>query len=94
MAEPKAMAVIRKDSKRGPSLIAENEEGSAERNAPEDVSRDPAQSVDPLSEVDRLQTNENAHLWSNLNHRLTLRKAVMSGKNWEGAVASARISIR
>lgn len=55
---------------------------------------DPTQTVDALAEVDRLHVYENPHLWTDLDHRLSVIKAVMSGKNCVGVLASARISIR
>jgi hypothetical protein len=93
VAEPKALAVIGKNTERGASFVAEDKKGSREGIAPEGFPGDPAQPIDALSEVDRLHVYENAHLWSDLDHRLSVRKAVMSGKNRVGAAASARISI-
>lgn len=93
VAEPKALAVISKNAERGTSLVAEDKEGPRKGIAPEGFLGDPSQPVDALSEVDRLHVYENAHLWSDLDHRLSARKAVMSGKSCVGTAASARISI-
>lgn len=93
VAEPETLAVIGKNAERSASFVAENEESSGEGIAPEGFSGDPAQPVDAFSEVDWLHVYENAHLWSDLDHRLSVRKTVMSGKNCVGAAASARISI-
>ena len=92
VAKPEALPVA-ENTQRGALLVAKDKECPREGIAQEDFLGDPAQPVDAFTKVDRLHAHENTHVGSDLNHRLSARKAVMGGKNCKGKEASARISI-
>jgi hypothetical protein len=83
VAKPEALPVVDEETQCRAALVAENKEGSREGIALEGVAGDPAEPVYAFSEINRLCTNKDAHVGSDLDHRVPARNAAIRGWSCE-----------
>ena len=74
VAKPKSLAVIRKQLHGRRPAIAEDEDGSGERIVLKGLLTESRQAVDPATEIDRLDRDEDLHLGRDLEHHRAFQK--------------------
>jgi hypothetical protein len=92
--EPETVAVIAKQFKSGGATIAEDKKSAREGIFGELTFAKRRQSVDPVTEIDRLAGNENAKLGNELDHREPPRIKVEQISLTRSAFDGGRESVR
>jgi hypothetical protein len=78
VAEPESLAVIHQQLHGRRFAIAKDEDGSGERVVLEGFLAEPGQAVDPATEIDRLDRDEDLHLGRDLQHHRAPQKPCAS----------------
>lgn len=78
LAKPVPLAIIDERFNGGASPIAEDEKGAGKGIALEHIPAYPAQSINAVSEIQRLYGHQDPHLGCNLDHRPSPKKTLAS----------------
>jgi hypothetical protein len=70
LKDAKPVAIVAKDFYRGPPAVEENKDGSAKGIGIEHLTTQARQAIDAVAKVHRLCAGQNAHMGSDLDHRL------------------------
>ena len=74
LREPKSLAIVPERPDRGRPAAPKQKQAARKRIGSEFLAAQLDQSVDTLPSVDRLQSDQNAHVRRDLQHRLTTQK--------------------
>ena len=74
VAEPESLAIIHEDLKRRGSAIAKDEDSTGKGIVLEGVLTEPSETIDAATEIDGLDSDEDLHLGSDLEHHRASQK--------------------